>query len=107
MSVGKASKRGPHRNRSLQITLAALGVLAGFVVFGRDPAKDRSDGENEASGRARLVSITPLPEMDGEMCIWEPVSANSTLMSLLAQEREPSRATEPASRQPVDFSQRK
>ncbi|MCZ6753239.1 MAG: hypothetical protein O7E51_15605 [Acidobacteria bacterium] len=104
------------RRVSLVLILAAVGIIAGYVL--------RGDGETPAifgrrpAGYAQLVSIQPLPlmdevmdGMDGVMCEWAPASSSTPLMASLLQERQsggaaaqsadPDRRAEAAQRDPV------
>ncbi len=69
---------------SLLLLAALLAVITGVV---------RSGGHREASWRThvvgpdRLISLEPLPAMDGDMCEWTPASANSSLISSFPQDQ--------------------
>ncbi|OFV95759.1 MAG: hypothetical protein A3H28_00745 [Acidobacteria bacterium RIFCSPLOWO2_02_FULL_61_28] len=53
------------------------------------------------SGEAQLVSVEPLPALegemkDGEMCEWMPASANTTVLAALQEQPAPARNSTPA-----------
>ncbi len=73
--------------------LIALGTLAGFVLSAGSLGRDQGVLERNRNGSARLVSVTPLQAMDGEMCQWMPASASATLVAALQQERMPASAS--------------
>ncbi|MEE8176667.1 MAG: hypothetical protein V3T65_01575 [Acidobacteriota bacterium] len=79
--------------------LAVIGTITGFVLS--------SGGElqQNSAGQPRLVSVYPLPAMDGEMCQWAPASAtSSTLASLRMQQRSAAAAAQRSD--PEEVSQR-
>ena len=67
---------GFERIRSFLTVLAVLAVLGGMILFNRIGGEGQDNRLGSASEEARLVSITPLPEIDGAMCEWIP--AHST-----------------------------
>jgi len=69
-----------------QVTILALiSVLAGFAPS--------SGGGNLLAGSARVVSVTPAPEMDAAMCELVPGSTSRTLYSALGQQQSAAGAT--------------
>ena len=97
MKPGNPSRR----SRSVSFFLALgtaiiLSVL--FVSYGqwlgeRDAA---SSPLRKPTGYPQLVSVQPLPEMDGEMCEWVPASSQERLVAMLRQERVAGRAASAA-----------
>jgi DNA-binding beta-propeller fold protein YncE len=87
--------------------LLGVGLAAAVVVSSHIAGSDLSATGRRPTGSAQLVSITPLPDAETEMCPWVPASAGSTLVSALLLPQEASRATDAASSRTVDFSQRK
>ncbi len=61
--------------------LAVIGTITGFVLS--------SGGElqQNSAGQPRLVSVYPLPAMDGGMCQWAPVSATSSMLASLRMQQ--------------------
>ena len=49
----------------------------------------------KATGQPQLVSVEPLPMMDGDLCQWMPASANTTLVAALRQESSTSSSRMP------------
>ena len=47
----------------------------------------------KATGQPQLVSVEPLPAVDGEMCEWFPASTSTTLVAALRQQRLAERAS--------------
>ena len=116
MSARREPAAFPYRIGRLISILGVFGVLGGIVLFSGNTRESRQGLARQASGQARLVSITPLPEMDGpppvgsgpqseEMCQWTPASASASLRVALRQERLAGR--EDGQPQGGDFSQRK
>ena len=83
-----AGKYFTRRSASVIAVLVATGVAAALVLFAGD-AKRSASGEalRMPTGYPQLVSIEPLPAMDGGMCQWMPASAQTTLVAALRQER--------------------
>ena len=83
--------------------LAIIGTIAGFVLS--------SGGElqQNSAGQPRLVSVYPLPamngEMGGEMCQWAPASASSSMLASLRMQQR-SAAASAQSSTPEEVSQR-
>ncbi len=69
---------------ALASLVAVLGawVLAGGVSNRTELGADPQSHFRKPTGQPQLVSVEPLPEMDGKMCEWETASANSTLAAL-------------------------
>ena len=92
----------------IPLMLAAFGISV--VVF--PTGKLTQSAGNTASevsvrhptGEPQLVSVAPFSMMDGQMCQWEPASANNRLrVLLLQQERTESSATgSQTARVPID-----
>jgi len=59
----------------LAVLLTALAV----VLLTQGPDESQSLWSRRPTGFPQLVSITPLPEVDGEMCQWVSVSATSSM----------------------------
>lgn len=93
MAACKARAHHLDRRGSLVGILIALGTLAGFILSDGSLGRDQGVLERNRAGSARLVSITPLPAMDGEMCQWMPASASTTLVAALRQERSSASAS--------------
>ena len=72
--------------------IAALIGVAGVFLFSGSHAGS-AKFMSRAMGQPQLVAISPLPEMDGEMCEWEPASFSP--IALQEQERT-ARAAAPA-----------
>src|SRR3990172_2520544 len=71
------------REMGLTAVLTAISVLAGLLLI--------SGGGNPLSrspidGQARLISIEPLPVMDGPICELVPASTSRTLMAAAWQQ---------------------
>ena len=79
------------RQRSGVISLVSLVVaIAAWVVFAGEAKQPQLGAASPAAlrkptGYPQLISVEPLPVMDGEMCQWVPASANTTLVASLWQ----------------------
>ena len=73
------------QNLVLAAILTSLGVGAGFLLSGGNDFEARSAFGLKPTGFPQLVSIEPLPAMDGEMCQWMPASASGSLRAALLQ----------------------
>ncbi len=84
-----------HLRREIMLIaiLAVIGVIAGFVLSSGDRNETDSVLGRRPTGYPQLVSIVPLPEMDGEMCQWAPASASTTLAAALLQQPSAGGAT--------------
>ena len=87
MSTRKTAKIFGQRNWiGMAVVLALLGIGGGILLSG---GSDSSGGRINLAGRARLISVEPLPdpafEMDGVMCEWVPASASGSLFASLQQ----------------------
>lgn len=104
-------------SRRYQLRMVTLAVMAGWVLFAGGAKRPEVVAASEAGLRApvmaeRLIFSSgslPQPFEDGEMCQWEPASANSNLFAALEAQAP---ASEQAARssdeiRTVDFSQRK
>ena len=106
MAIRVESTTRRYRREGLIAALGVLALLAVVVLFSNNAGTDRQDWmPSSAAGLGRLVSITPLPALDGEQCMWVPASASTNLLAALRQERRavPDSASVPGG----DFSQRK
>jgi 6-phosphogluconolactonase (cycloisomerase 2 family) len=76
--------------------LVALGVVAAFITLVASAVLVRSGATH--LGGPRLVSVEPLPEMDGALCPLEPAGATMALSEALLQRQgdRPAAATRPA-----------
>ena len=84
-------------NRRQIFPLAAFflagGVIAGAVLLSSAARNESSLATQKPTGAARLISVDPLPAVDqlasnqGQMCEWEPASAQTPLRVALQQER--------------------
>ena len=85
------------RNRwtaSFPMAVIACIVLsaAAMVLWTASPERGSMNrasmaAARQATGEPQLVAIHPLPEMDGEMCQWEPAAASANvLLTALAQD---------------------
>ena len=87
MAARNARERHSLRRGSWVGILMALGTLAGFILYGGSLGRDQGVLERSRTAPERLVSVTPMPAMDGKMCQWVPASASAPLASVLRQER--------------------
>ena len=93
------------RWRGLLAILGLTVVFGGVLLSSGDIYENPQNSARRDGDAARLVSITPLPEIDPEMCPWEPASAHMSRFGALQQ--QPARAVAAgASPKTVDFSQR-
>ena len=82
--------------------ISLVGVLATWVLFSGMTQRAALSADSPShfrrpTGSAQLVSVEPLPEMDGQMCEWTPASASTTLMAALPQGRPAASGAAPAS----------
>src|SRR5690349_4821906 len=66
-------------------TVRHLAILALLLLAGFAPSSGRG---NLLAGSARVVSVTPAPEMDGAMCELVPGSTSRTLYAALWQQQQ-------------------
>ncbi|MBI2815410.1 MAG: beta-propeller fold lactonase family protein [Acidobacteria bacterium] len=77
----------------------ALAVTAAIVILLSGGALQPADRSQAAlrslrpTGEAQLVSIEPLPEMEGESCQWQPASSQQRLIAAVQEERAAARST--------------
>jgi DNA-binding beta-propeller fold protein YncE len=88
------------RNRTFPWIFGLTAIAAGMLMGGRglSPGTDGS-GQTAArkpNGSPQLVSIQPLPTMDGEMCVWEPASASVSFAASFQEELRRDRAAQAA-----------
>ena len=81
--IATGAKR--RQNLVLAAILTLLGVGAGFLLSGGNDIEARSALGRKPTGFPQLVSVEPLPMMDGEMCQWMPASASGNLRASLFQ----------------------
>jgi len=86
--------QGLHRKMSGRVFGPVCLLIAGatWFLFSGDAERSEWAAASRASlrrptGSPQLVSIAPLPAMDGEMCEWVPASSSSRLVAALKQER--------------------
>ncbi|MBI4463285.1 MAG: hypothetical protein HY647_01150, partial [Acidobacteria bacterium] len=68
------------------VGVAILGTMIAWGIYG-GPVKLGASSEpasRQPTASPQLVSIEPLPAMDGPMCEWVPASAGSGMMLSLA-----------------------
>ena len=79
----------PSFGRSFLVALL-LAAAAGLLFIGQGVQKDIVAGgeaaQRQPTGQPQLVSVEPLPGMDGAMCEWVPASASSALLAAFPQE---------------------
>ncbi len=78
--VARSSNRS--RKATLLVIVAFLAVTAGYVFSG---GNQQGMVKTQPVGNNRLISWEPLPEWNGEMCPWIPVSAPLSLSAALQQ----------------------
>jgi len=81
----KEEQKVTAKYRAARHGLRRSGVLAILAVVSMLTALVLSSGIARLSGSQRLISIQPLPSMDGEQCQWEPASAAGSLVGRLQQ----------------------
>lgn len=80
--------------RNYTALICLVVVIAGWLAFAQKAKHSQPDaGLRQPIGQPQLVSIAPLPVMDGPMCQWMPASASTTLLSALAEEQMTARAS--------------
>jgi DNA-binding beta-propeller fold protein YncE len=72
---------------------SALTIAAAWLILPRNAAigdwnASAAAAQRNSNGRPQLMSITPLPELAGDMCEWEPASASVSLTSQQARARQ-------------------
>ncbi|MCH8269297.1 MAG: hypothetical protein IH846_17480, partial [Acidobacteria bacterium] len=92
----------------LFVLLAGIGTLTGFVLSGGGTGDTGSILGRRPTGHPQLISVEPLPpmngEMNGEMCEWVPASASSSSFAsyrLLQRSAQGSGADDVSKRDPV------
>ena len=80
------------RNFSLTALSFLVLAVAAWVFFSGEAHQREWSAASQAAlrrpaGYPQLVSVEPLPSMDGQMCQWVPASAGTTLVTALQQER--------------------
>ena len=104
------------KGRFAGIYWAIMVIGAGVLLSGSGSGSSFTDTEVSGISPARtdvdrLVSIVPLPEMEGPMCQWVPASTDTRLVAVLrqqprtasavAQSSDPDRRAEVARRRPL------
>jgi len=88
------------RNRWDAIVLI-VGAAGWILLAGGAPAPDLKEASQAALrqplGSPRLISIQPLPPVEGEMCRWIPASATSSMAGLIQRESGRNGGDAPAS----------
>ena len=104
--------RGFHlqARRGVVALMCFVIVVAAWVLFTGEAKRPELSAASQAAlrnptGYPQLVSVAPLPTMDGEMCQWMPASASTSLLVALRQERLAAPGDEQS--QGGDLSQRK
>jgi len=89
------------RNSAITRVFLLTALSALVLVSGRGllPETDGSaqTALRKPTGSPQLVSIEPLPAMDGEMCVWEPASANFSFAAALQEDLPRDRAGQASS----------
>ncbi len=79
------------RQRVVVWLIGFVAMLATVVVFsGKWDRAELAEAKLlslKPNGSPQLVSIEPMPQADGEMCQWEPASANASLFEMLQNDR--------------------
>ena len=93
MSDGRGQLNMAHvfhlRSRVSLIAIpAVIGVIAGFVLWGGGAGEFQPVLERRPAGHPQLISVEPLPAMDGEMCEWVPASTQTRMVAALRQEQQ-------------------
>ena len=106
------SRPSPHRRPlwvSVVIVSAAAWTLAGAGVDLSGWANGSSGGRQRPTGSAQLVSVEPLPEMDGLACAWAGNNAGTALTTAWQQQEGAGRADsqQPGAKGRAEASQRK
>jgi len=78
--------------RGVVVLICLVIGVAAWVLFTGEAKRPALNAASEAAlrnptGYPQLVSVTPLPTMDGQMCQWVPASASTSLLVTLQQER--------------------
>ncbi|MBI4464314.1 MAG: hypothetical protein HY647_06375, partial [Acidobacteria bacterium] len=74
------------------LAAAALGLPIAVAVWiaisgeTKHPLEASSAIQQKPTGYPQLISVEPLPGLDGQMCEWVPASSNMTLAAALQQE---------------------
>ena len=64
------------------VLIAVLGTTAQVILSrGAGAAQNGTARQTQVIGSERLVSVEPLAETDGEICVPEPVAANPQLIA--------------------------
>ncbi|MBI2816072.1 MAG: hypothetical protein HYX72_03945 [Acidobacteria bacterium] len=75
--------------RSVILVLGFLVVGGGSLVLTRIGGEVETVPVRKPTSHPQLISIHPLPEMEGEMCEWVPVSGEASLLAALQQPGAP------------------
>ncbi|MBI2815412.1 MAG: hypothetical protein HYX72_00585 [Acidobacteria bacterium] len=73
-------------SRNAVILLAVIAVLAGWVLLsGGEPVRTTAEKTRglRPTGAPQLLSVAPLPQVESEMCEWQPASATSPITGSL------------------------
>lgn len=97
MAALKSSGLCSYQKAGLTAFMGVVGIIAVFIILSESLGAEGSDSESRSTRRARLISITALPKIDGEMCPWVPASAPSSLIAPLRRQSESSSTTRPGS----------
>ncbi len=86
--------------------VALLVTIATVLVFVESDEETGPIRFGKRRGQPQLVSVQPLPGIDGEMCRWVPARATSSLLASLQEAAivrgaAPTGASEAAKRQPI------
>ncbi|MCZ6751432.1 MAG: hypothetical protein O7E51_06340, partial [Acidobacteria bacterium] len=95
--------------KSLIGSLTILLSAASWVIFSNGPERLGGIGQTalrRPTGYPQLISVEPLPEMEGAVCEWVPASASTSLVAALrpaqtALETGPASREEAAKREPL------
>lgn len=76
---------------SVTLAIAAAAILFSGGMLKPANQRPAALGSLQPTGQPQLVSVEPLPDLDGEMCQWTPASSQERLIAAVQQERAAAR----------------
>jgi hypothetical protein len=73
---------GFQRGLVVGVLLSTVGIAVALILTEPRVPAMHSGEVRRPTGSPQLVSVEPLPAMDGEMCQWMPASARAFLLLL-------------------------